>query len=166
MGASEVFPNISQDIGNYVACSFGLKLDPEAMDIIYNSTTNTLEIMPTQRKTFADLGFIKFLDKTTEPNVCDSTGFQYTATLDTDNSTSTQQIYSLKPATTMPDQFKDLTAVFTLMSDDGTVNFNMTTTEDYLSGYNKIFRAWHVQDYSQYFNLSDVTADISTFLEV
>jgi hypothetical protein len=44
----------------------------------------------------------------------------------------------------MPDEFKDLTAVFTLMDDDGTINFNMTTTEDYEANYTKIFRAWHI----------------------
>lgn len=68
-------PNISADIGNYVACSFGIKLDPEAMTIAYNATMDTIDITPTTRKTFAELGFIKFLDKTSEPNVCDSTGF-------------------------------------------------------------------------------------------
>ena len=71
-----------------MACSFGIKLDPEAMTITYNETVDSIDITPTTRKTFAELGFIKFLDKTTEPNVCDSTGFQYTATLDDANSTS------------------------------------------------------------------------------
>jgi len=75
LGASSVIPNISADIGNYVACSFGIKLDPEAMTIAYNATMDTIDITPTTRKTFAELGFIKFLDKTSEPNVCDSTGF-------------------------------------------------------------------------------------------
>lgn len=75
LGASSLFPNISSDIKNYVACSFGIKLDPEAMTIAYNATMDTIDITPTTRKTFAELGFIKFLDTTTEPNVCDSTGF-------------------------------------------------------------------------------------------
>lgn len=135
------------------------------MTIAYNATMDTVDITPSTRKTFAELGFIKFLDKTTEPNVCDSTGFQYSATLNDTNSTNQQKIYSLTPATSMPGEFKDLTAVFTLMSDDGTINFNMTTTEDYLANYTKIYRAWHVQNYVN-FNLSAVTADISTFLEV
>lgn len=65
----------------------------------------------------------------------------------------------------MPDEFKNLTAVFTVMDDEGTINFNMTTTEDYEAGYTKIFRAPHVQDYSN-FDLSAVTADITTWLTV
>lgn len=45
------------------------------MTITYNATMDTIDITPTKRKTFAELGFLKFLDKRTEPNVCDSTGF-------------------------------------------------------------------------------------------
>jgi hypothetical protein len=44
-------------------------------------------------------------------------------------------VYELTPATTMPDQFKNLTAVFTLMDEEGTINFNMTTSEDYEANY-------------------------------
>jgi hypothetical protein len=88
LGASSLFPNISEEIGNYVACSFGIKLDPEAMTIAYNATVDTLDITPTTRKTFAELGFLKFLDKTAEPNVCDSTGFQYTGALNDTSSTT------------------------------------------------------------------------------
>lgn len=52
------------------------------------------------------------------------------------------------------------------MSNDGTINFNLTTTEDYQSNYKKIFRAWHVQDYSQYYDLTKVTEDITKFVHV
>jgi hypothetical protein len=51
------------------------------------------------------------------------------------------------------------------MSDDGTINFNMTTTEDYEANYTKIFRSPHVQDYSN-FDLSKVKTDIGKFLNV
>jgi len=75
LGASSVIPGIKDDISHYTACSFGIKLDPEQMTITYNTTMDTIDITPTKRKTFAELGFLKFLDKRTEPNVCDSTGF-------------------------------------------------------------------------------------------
>lgn len=81
LGASYLFPDIEKNIENYVACSFGLKLDPEPLDVSYNKWNDTFEIhtRATGRRTFNDLGFIKFLDKTTESNVCDKTGFQYQA---------------------------------------------------------------------------------------
>jgi hypothetical protein len=48
LGANEAIPGIdSKTIKNYVACSFGIKLDPEAMNITYNETLNTLNIIPT-----------------------------------------------------------------------------------------------------------------------
>jgi len=51
------------------------------------------------------------------------------------------------------------------MDDNGTINFNMTTKEDYEANYTKIFRAPYVQNYNNY-NLSAVTANISKWLKV
>jgi len=77
-GGKEFIPDIAETINDYTACSFGLKLDPEPLTIMYDDRLDVILISttPTGRKTFADLGFIKFLNKKTERNVCDPTEFQ------------------------------------------------------------------------------------------
>lgn len=47
LGASSLIPNINKEtIKDYTACSFGLKFIPEEMDIYYNSSNDTIEIVP------------------------------------------------------------------------------------------------------------------------
>jgi len=53
LGASSLYPNITEDIGNYTACSLGIKLEPEEMLINYDTKRDTIEITTTNRKTFA-----------------------------------------------------------------------------------------------------------------
>ena len=70
------------------------------MDIKYDAETKILTIKPSTEnstRTFRDLNFIKFLDTTTEPNVCDSTGFSYNGTFLESNSTDTEFYYELLP---------------------------------------------------------------------
>ena len=75
-GGKEFIPDIAENISDYTACSFGQKLQPEPLDIIYDDRLDVIIITttPTGRKTFADLGSIKFLNKKTERNFCDPTG--------------------------------------------------------------------------------------------
>ena len=56
-----------------------------------------------------------------------------------------------------------LVASLTLLDDDGTVVFNMTTEADYKSNLTQKFRAPHVQNYVNY-NNSNLTNKISNFV--
>lgn len=108
-------------------------LDAEKMDISYNAVTDAIEIKVTSRKTFQDITLIKFLDKTKERNICDPiNGFSYNGKLNAAKSTDKQKVYDLHyRGTEVNDGYSKLTAVFTLMDDQGTMNFNLTTSEDY-----------------------------------
>lgn len=140
------------------------------MTITYDESTEVLSIMPTatsKSRTFRDLGFIKFLDKGTDPNVCDSTGFSYSAVKNDKSSTDTSYIYDVTPKNPgSSGEVKDLIAKFTILDDDGTINFNLTTKEDFAADNMDIFRAWHVQNYGISFNESMVTKKLSDHLEV
>ena len=60
---------------------------------------------------------------------------------------------------------ENLVASLTLLDDDGTVVFNLTTEDDYRHGFKKKFRAPHVQNY-EHFNTSKVTRHIDEFISV
>lgn len=75
--------------------------------------------------------------------------FQYNHTQVFQN--QTHQIYNLT-SREQPGVLKDLVAQLTLLDDDGTIVFNMTTAEDYHSGNTQKFRAPHVQNYANFNN--------------
>ena len=60
-----------------------MNLVPEPMDIVYDAANDAINITTnaTGRQTFNELGFIKFLDKRHEPNICDEAVFQYNFTI-------------------------------------------------------------------------------------
>jgi len=48
------------------------------MDFSYDSKLEVLTIKPVEKNlTFKEIGFIKFGNSKTDPNVCDSKGFTY-----------------------------------------------------------------------------------------
>lgn len=54
----------------------GKNLQPVKMNINYDNSTEILSISPTNKSVaFRDLGFIKFYNNLTEPNVCNTTTF-------------------------------------------------------------------------------------------
>ena len=100
MGGKEFIPDIAETIGDYTACSFGLKLDPEVLPISYDDRLDVILIStnPNGRKTFADLGFIKFLNRKTERNVCDPTGFQLKVDKEVKVNNTHTRMFNLVPA--------------------------------------------------------------------
>jgi len=127
----------------------GLALEPETMTIVYDAANDTINITTnaTGRQTFNELGFIKFLDKRTEPNICDAEVFNYNWKQVDKN--DTDFVYNLT-SNKQPGVIKDLVAHFKLLDDDGTVVFNLTTVDDYYSGNKKKFRAPNVQNYAHF----------------
>jgi len=44
MGGSKIIPDIADNIGNYTACSFGLKLEPEELTLYYDKYQDAIMI--------------------------------------------------------------------------------------------------------------------------
>jgi len=99
-GGKEFIPDIAETIDDYIACSFGLKLDPEPLTMKYDDKLDVILISTTAsgRKTFADLGFIKFLNRKTERNVCDPAGFQLKVAEEVKVNNTHTRIFNLVPA--------------------------------------------------------------------
>jgi hypothetical protein len=130
---------------NY-ACYLGYELTPKQMTFAYDDELKILTLTPQEASlTFKDIGFIKFGNNETEPNVCDSKGFTYHGEALPDLNNETFSAYKLTPAIggTI---LESLYVTALLMDDAGSVNLNITTESDWNSSFTKLFRVPYVQD--------------------
>jgi len=147
------------------ACYLGTTLEPERMDATYDEALEILTIKPSAASTnltFREIGFIKFGNSQTDPNVCDSKGFSYNATELTDLSNDTFSAFELIPAVG-GDVVETLYATALLMDDDGSVNLNITTKSDWDANFTKLFRVPYVSSMEKYPE-SRVTKKLSDFM--
>jgi len=122
------------------------------MDASYDEKLEVLTIKPaatTANLTFREIGFIKFGNSATDPNVCDAKGFSYNATELTDLGNDTFRAFELVPALG-GDVLETLYATALLMDDDGSVNLNITTKSDWDSNFTKLFRVPYVSSMANY----------------
>ena len=68
------------------------------------------------------------MNKNSEANICSSDGFKYTATKDDASSNKTYLKYSVTPSAKNLDP---LIATFSLLDNEGTIQYNLTTVDDF-----------------------------------
>jgi len=151
------------------ACYLGLNMQPVNLTYSFNPFTNVLTIKPTTDNPdvkFNEIGFIKFgSTQDGDVNFCDPASFQY-KTDSSDMKDPLQWVFNL--SSSQPG-LKPLTAVFQLMDNQGTINVEITTTEDFESGYTKLYHVPEGIVYNKTGNFpkkSDIKKTLDSYVKV
>lgn len=151
----------AEDLSNVdFACALNETWSSVDMQVFYANATKTLTIKPVSANvTFDKLLAIKFGVTGKDPSWCK--GFYYTSQMVEDSDTYVR--FNLVP--NQPN-LKDLVAEFTLLDDEGSIDVQITTEEDFLSDGKILYRPPSPDFYStDYFVKNPPTKKLFDFLQ-